>query len=122
MNLPEDTHLAYIVVKDAWYASASIYAGERPSISVMASAKGTGGGVAWEFVVTEYDLDGSSVHLEMFYDSFAAFTEMPEFFTGLQQIGRGDGLAEVRLLLDSLGAVDETDRVSPYPDREPQGN
>ena len=118
MSLPEGTHLAYIVVKDAWYASAAYNRDEKPTVSVMASHED--GGVAWEFAVVEFDLDGPSVHLEMFYDSFAALSEMPEFFAGLQQIGKGDGLAAVVALLDSLGAADETKRVSPYAEHKPQ--
>jgi hypothetical protein len=120
MNLPEGTHLAYIVVKDAYYSSLPHARDERPTVSVMASHED--GGVAWEFAVVEFNLDGPSVHLEMFYDSFAALSEMPEFFAGLQQVGKGDGLAAVVALLDSLGAADETKRVSPYSERKPQGD
>ena len=52
----------------------------------------------------------------MFQDSYAAFTEIAPFFATLAD-QRPTTLDEVRAILDGLGAVDETPRTSPYPDR-----
>lgn len=116
MNLPDDTHLAYIVSHEAWYWDASRVPGENPHLNVSASAKGSGGGVAWEFEVEEVTLDKPTARIKIFEDAFAAFTQVPELFAALAD-GDGSTLAGVRNLLDMLGAVDETERVSPYPGR-----
>jgi len=109
MNLPEGTHLAYIASHEAWYAVPAQVA--HPQLFVMASAEGSGGGVGWEFTVEEYELSGRPVvRVRMFFDSFAAYAQMPEFFAALAEQGESTTLASVRALLDSLGAVDETAR------------
>jgi hypothetical protein len=114
MNLPDDTHLAYTVWHEAWYAEASRTPGEKPHLMVAASAKGSGGGVAWEFQVDGYELGGGRVtRVKMFDDAYAALGQMPEFFEMLAA-QRPVTLTEVRDILHALGAVDETERVSPY--------
>ena len=119
MSMPAGTHLAYIVSHETWYHRAdhvTRQGGETGrDLNVAASAKGTGGGVAWEFMVREYRLiDDLVLHVEMFDDSWAAFTQVPELFTALASQEHGLTLEGLRGLLDGLGAVDETDRVSPY--------
>jgi hypothetical protein len=111
-QLPDDTHLAYVVSHEAWYGTRDIV--RRPQINVAASAHGSGGGVRWEFTVEEVDLGshGKPIRLKIFDDAFAAFAEIPEFFASLNEDGAG-ALDDVRHLLDSLGAVDETERKSP---------
>jgi hypothetical protein len=116
MNLPEDTHLAYTVWHEAWYAAASPIPGEKPHL--MVSAASDGGGVAWEFQIDGYDLSGPVTRVKMFMDSYAAFAQMPEFFAALAD-QRPVTLDEVREILHALGAVDETPRESPYPARNP---
>lgn len=114
MNLPAGTHLAYIVTDEAWYYDRTRWPGDLPHLSVSASAKGEGGGAAWEFQVNERELGGEQVtRVEMFYDAYAAFLQEPELFAALAE-QQPRTLAEVRALLDSMGAVDETDRVNPY--------
>ena len=108
MNLPEDTHLAYSVFHEAWYASVPGNV-RQPEIGVAASAEGSGGGVAWEFAVEEVDLSPTAIRVRVFDDAFAAFAEMPEFFAALAA-EKITTLAQVRELLDRLGAVDETSR------------
>jgi hypothetical protein len=107
-ELPEDTHLTYVVSHEAWYAKQV----DRPQINVMASADG--GGCAWEFTVEEVDLGshGPAIRVKVFDDAFAAFTQIPEFFDDLaaDEIGTLDS---VRALLDGMGAVDETKRTPP---------
>jgi len=111
-QLPDDTHLAYVVSHEAWYGESHIV--RRPQIIIAASAEGSGGGVRWEFTVEEVDLasDGKPIRVRVFDDAFAAFSEIPEFFAALH----GEGVStldHVRTVLDSLGAVDETARKSP---------
>jgi len=116
-KLPEDTHLAYVISHEAWYWSA--LPGRQPEVGVMASAKGTGGGVAWEFYIVEYDFSGSNpIKLGMFNEAFAAFEQIPEFFSALVA-EKISSLEEVVALLRRIGAVDETDRTAPYTERGP---
>jgi len=118
LNLPSDCHLAYIVWQEAWYSQASASLNEHPHLMVSASARGSGGGVAWEFQIDGYELGGSPVtRVKMFEDSYAALTDIPEFFAALAE-ERPVTLDQVRAILDSLGAVDETERVSPYPEHQ----
>jgi len=110
MNLPADTHLAYYVFHEAWYASVD--PSRRPNVMICASAKGAGGGVAWEFEVSEYDLRGPTLRVEMFADSWTAFADLPELFTAMAS-GGISSLDELRNFLDTLGAEDETARSDP---------
>lgn len=107
-TLPDDCYLSYIVGHEAWYALVPGNIVDKPEINVCAS--NTGGGVAWEFSVTEYDQGdhGHPIRVGMFSDSFAAFRQIPWFFEAL-----ADGvttLAQVIAALDAAGAIDETDR------------
>lgn len=114
MNLPDDTHLAYIVSHEAYYWNAAKTPGEKPHLNVQASARGNGGGVAWEFDVSEHFLGNEyCTRIEMFDDAYAAFAEIPEFFV-LMRERRPGTLREVRGILDGLGAADETKRTDPY--------
>lgn len=111
MNLPDDCVLAYYVDDEAWYASVLRQHGpmpyEQPSIAICAQS--TGGGVAWEFVVTEHELSGTTIKLSMFADAFPAISQIPEFFAFLVDQAPTT-LAVVREFLDSLGARDITNR------------
>lgn len=112
MNLPDDTHLAYIVSHEAYYSDSARTPGEKPHLNVQAAA--TGGGVAWEFEVSEWHLDREpSTQIEVFSDAYAAFADIPEFFALMREHSPGT-LREVRGILDSLGAADETKRTDPY--------
>lgn len=118
MNIPEDCHLAYVVSHEAWYWNAAKGTDSKPHLNVQASAKGTGGGVAWEFDVSEHFLGGEyCTRIEMFDDSYAAFADIPEFFALMREHQPGM-LREVRGILDGLGAVDETERNDPYAGRQ----
>ena len=107
MMLPEGVHLAYSVFHEAWYANVPPGV-DRPSIGVTASAEGGGGG-GWSFVVEEADFDDHPISVRLFDDAFIAFAQIPEFFAELAS-GRVKDLQAVGHLLDSMGAVDETDR------------
>lgn len=107
MRLPKDCTLTYIVGYEAWYADANRLTCPNPYLGIHASADD--GGVVWEFEVEEKDLDGPTVRLKMFNDSFAAFEQVPEFFTMLT-LQRPSTLADVRSILHYLGAEDRTER------------
>jgi hypothetical protein len=108
VNIPDDCHLAYIVSHEAWYWAAASTPGEEPHLNVQAAADG--GGVAWEFDVSEYHLGGKlCTRIQMFDDAYEAFAQIPEFFILMREHQPGT-LREVRGLLDGLGAVDETQR------------
>ena len=111
MQLPEGTRFAYIVSHEAYYWDAirTHRADQRPEIIVQASA--VDGGVAWEFTVT--DTNVGSPKLTMFGDSWAAFDQIFEFFSALAALGETPTLAQVREVLDRLGAVDQTERAQP---------
>lgn len=121
MGLPEDCTLTYIISNEAWYTQAA----ERAGLWVHASADG--GGVAWEFGVEEFDLNGPTVQVKLFSDAFAAFTQIPEFFAALAELHDTEHgnrapnvtLGDVRRILDRLGATDRTERVNPYSSRRP---
>lgn len=118
MNISDDCHLAYIVSHEAWYWSAARTPGEKPHLNVQASARGSGGGVAWEFDVSEHELGGKPcTRIEMFDDAYEAFAQIPEFFVLMREHQPGT-LREVRGILDGLGAVDETQRTDPYARRQ----
>lgn len=108
MNLPDGTHLAYIVTHEAYHAKVAVQT-DPPYLMVMASAGG--GAVAWEFAVTDYTsrIGKPTVRLLIFDDAFDAFAQLPEFFCALAS-SRPESLDEVREILDGLGAVDETER------------
>lgn len=110
MALPEDTHLAYTVTHEAWYARS--LPDDRREINITASAPG--GGVAWEFTVEEVDLGshGPAIRVKVFDDAFAAFAQIPQFFANLAG-GKVKTLDEVRDVLRLMGAVDETERRGP---------
>lgn len=113
MELPDDTHLAYTVAHEAWYWRGD----ENDYVMIAASAKGSGGGVAWEFQVEEMELGGKQViRVKVFDDAFAAFADVPGLFAALAD-GRAGTLVTVREVLDDLGAVDETERKSPYAEK-----
>lgn len=112
MNLPDDCELTYVVPAEAWYRDVVVR--DQPSVSIVAAARG--GGCAWEFDVEEHDLNGPSLRLRMFDDSWDAFDQVPEFFAALrEQYPRT--LTGLRQLLDGIGARDATERVNPHAGR-----
>jgi hypothetical protein len=58
--------------------------------------------------VVEHDLYRPALKLGIFDEGWEAFRVLRPFFDGLADVHSLDG---VRALLDSLGAVDETERV-----------
>lgn len=85
---------------------------DPPSIGIMATYPD--GGVAWGFEIEEHDDGGrQSLRLCMFEDSWPALIAIPTFFAVLAR-GAMANLQGVPLVLDRLGAVDETRRQSPY--------
>lgn len=122
-NLPPGCSLAYVVFAEAWYYQHhNELRRERDYIGVMASADPNGSSCAWEFEVEDRsDLRPGTIRLHMFDDSFAALDQIPAFFAALADRQPGS-LAEVREILDEMGARDETARVNPYVSvRGPEG-
>lgn len=116
MQLPEGTHLTYNVYHEAWHWDMSRNHNDSPQIGVVATYPE--GGSAWSFSVVD---DRGSARLNMFYDGWRAFHDVPEFFAGLAELRDNTSLEQVRDLLDRLGAVDTTPRVRPeYLTREQQ--
>lgn len=115
MEMPEGTHLAYVIYHETkWWGQMCRH--DRPNegrrcVQVYASAKGAGGGTAWEFSVIGYDFDRTEKPLRicMFDDAWMAFAQVPEFFAALTD-DTVKRLDDIRALLDQLGAVDETER------------
>lgn len=106
MNLPEGSHFAYIIPHEAYYRD--VVANSQPSIYIMAAANE--GGVMWEFDVEEHRFGGKTVlFLRMFDESWVAFIQIPEFFTMLRE-QRPTSLVKLRVLLNELGAKDNTQR------------
>lgn len=115
-DFPEGCHLAYTVSHEAWYAQA---AGRGDPPTIMVAAAHEGGGVAWEFAVEEHNLGGKTIRVCVFADAHDAFLQIPEFFRELAFLDVCE-LDGVRLVLDGMGAVDETVREMPerYRDAE----
>jgi hypothetical protein len=118
ITMPAGTHLAYTIYHETyWWHGLLRNAGRhllpndgQPCVQISASAKGQGGGCDWEFSVVEIDLGHrKALRLGIFDEGWEAFTLMAPFFAGLAS-GEYPTLGDVRELLDSLGAVDETER------------
>ncbi|GLY32000.1 hypothetical protein [Kineosporia sp. NBRC 101731] len=114
MNLPDDTFLGYLICDEAWYAETLRRTGAaRKYPEIMVSASARGGGCAWEFPIEEFELGGRMVtRARIFNESYVAFQQVPELFELLAE-RRPQTLQHVREILDELGAVDETQRVTP---------
>jgi hypothetical protein len=121
IEMPEGTHLAYYVSHESWWWQQSetvrrAYGG-HPQVSVSASAKGAGGGVEWGFSVVDMSsvIGKPALKLHIYDEGWEAFACMAPFFAALAD--RKDWtLDRVRGVLDSLGAVDETEREDPDAD------
>jgi hypothetical protein len=112
MNLPANTHLAYTVWAECWYSQVPGGPQEHPNLIVSASTAARG--VAWAFQIDGCKFRRSPVtRVTMLPDAYAAFAQVPEFFSALAE-RQPVTLDDVRAILDALGAVDETPRVSPY--------
>lgn len=108
-RVDDDCTLTYTIYRESWYAES--FAGEPDKIGVHATSDG--GGVKWEFAVSEHAFDGSCTKLEMFEDAYAALADVPEFFEALHA-DHPKTLVEVQVILDRIGAQDRTERVSPW--------
>lgn len=113
ITMPEGTHLEYTVYAETyWWQQLSRETrpnGGRPCVQMAAGAN-EGGGVKWEFGVVEHDLGRApALKLSIYDEGWEAFTCMAPFFAALAS-GEVRTLADVRNLLDSLGAVDKTER------------
>lgn len=118
MAVSDDCRFEYIVNHEAWYylpKTDTARAGGSTGRELNIRSAATGGGVAWEFMIQEYSFGNhpDAVRVCIFDDAFAAFTEIPEFFTALRD-EHPTTLAAVRSILDRVGAVDATARETPH--------
>lgn len=113
-GLRDDCYLAYVMSCETFYSDvikpSQHHRSRLAEMTVQAAAED--GGCAWEFTISEWDLGGPTTQVEMFGDSYVAFSEIPEFFAALSEQGP-QSLAHVRVILDKLGAVDRTQRLRP---------
>lgn len=99
--LPAGTHLAYTVYDQAEWG--------RRLLAVEASPQH--GEPAWAFhLLEDQDEDGPVLKLEMLDETWQAFAQIPGFFAALAEGGQKLAFEAVVRVLDSLGAVNETDR------------
>jgi len=118
MKLANGTKLSYHVTEESWYARMPSpgRGGLQPEHpEVFIGAYHPDGSATWEFAVRDHVWRGGghALRLEMFSDSWAALREMPEFFEALSGSDPPSTLDDVKALLDSLGAVDTTERIAP---------
>lgn len=110
-ELPEGAHLAYAClheIRAAWKGP-----GGPQEVSIFGSMKGSGGGQTWSFEVSEHDLGGPCIKVQIYNEMFRAFAEIPQFFAALARNNGINTMAGVLGLLQTWGAVDETPRVEP---------
>ncbi len=105
-SMPDGYTFTYYVPAEAWYADTL---GRIRDDEVCVSAAAETGGVAWEFA---FKMAEHGLRIEMFNDAFSCFAHVPELFTALAD-EQPTTLADVRAILDRLGATDSTPRVKP---------
>lgn len=116
MDLPDGTHLAYVVRDEAkWWRQleeAGSPIDRHRGIDILASYKDNGGGVAWELAVTDREIPAAedALFVDVDCESWRAFTDLREFFDWLAKPGQPLTLLDIRQWLDRHGAVDETSR------------
>ncbi len=106
MNLPESCVL--------W--TRARLQGETPSVYVgvwVTDEAGSYTETLWEFLVEEHHLSGRALCVYLFDSAWPAFAQIPEFFEALSGEDAPRTLADVRAVLDRLGATDVTARTRP---------
>ena len=103
---PPVTAGKYVVDHEDHRRQAARRPNDLPAISATVGS--------WEVLLVDYsgELGEPAIQMEIFDDAFAAFTEIPWFFTTLAT-ERPNTLHQVRTVLDRLGFVDATERVQP---------
>lgn len=103
-----DHRWEYIVSHEAWYAA--VLDDKTRGIDIR-KASAEGGGVYWEFGIRWIPLFGRECpKVSIFDDAWAAFREIPEFFSGLYDMGENAQPDAVTALLDRCGFIDVTER------------
>lgn len=114
--MSKTNRLTYTISHEAWYwDTVPRDNNETAEITVHREALSSGGshdGVHWEFTISWRDLGGVGPcpKVGVFDDAFAAFTEIPEFFAGLEKLTSPIMPEHVVALLDSLDFTDVTER------------
>lgn len=106
-----DHFLGYTLTQEAWWADAVANKDEVLSIALHA----TGGGVTWEFMISDVPLGQgrSALRIGIFDDAWEAFTTCPDLFAGLARLGQDAATEDVVELLDECGFRDVTEREVP---------
>lgn len=118
MTSKDDSDLfrAYVVSDEAWYAQ-HLLPGDQGEIMVQMAS--TGGGAKWEFGIRR--VDGVGFRLEMFADSWVAFTDVPDLFAALAALNEEKpSEQQIRKVLDDHGFQDHTERGAPPGTTPPQ--
>jgi hypothetical protein len=97
--------LTYVLAHEGWWARSTGDAA-RPRVIIS--------GPGWNFTVERVDLGqhGEAIQVTTFSDAFAAFSQLPQFFTMISE-REAETLDAVVLILKELGAVDATPRTRP---------
>jgi hypothetical protein len=114
MHLDPDCFLTFNVNHEEHYYETLKAAGAARGRSVNVHSTSHGGGVAWEFVIEEVELEKGRMctRARIFDDAYAAFTQVPRLFETLAD-RRPTHIEDVVALLRGIGAMDTTDRVDP---------
>lgn len=110
---PEGLALGYSATRETWHHRHSTFPGDVNVLMVGLYGQ-TGGGCRWEFAIDEEDAGGRCLRVKIYDEAWAAFTEVPEFFAALAELGRGAMTEDVVPVLDRLGFRDMTARVNPH--------
>jgi len=105
------TKYTYIVHSRAWYADRAPM--ERDATEeVHVRCEGEGG---WEFSIRLYTLtpDRAAFRIEMFDDTWRAFTDIPNLFQALAELGDDTDMGELEAALTEHGFTDATPTTNP---------
>lgn len=115
MNIEQDMarpERTYIVHSRAWYAeSAKLERDVCEAIHIQYAE----GSRSWEFSILLYKLSPSrsAFRVEMFDDTWSAFTDVPELFRALADRGEDADVGEIEATLTELGFEDVTRTENP---------
>lgn len=116
------TRLNYAVSGEAWYARDNADLVDELRVGRDSyTADGHDDGCCWEFTIRLHHLGTSTaLRVEMFNDSWIAYTEVPALFAALATMSThavGDNrqwtLADIVKVLNECGFTDDTPRTAP---------
>lgn len=100
----------YIVSKEAWWAKANNIEHDELLISIY-KGDDFSNGCWFEFKI---DFKYPGARIVMFHDSWMGFIYLDDLFNRLAHMAKtSPDIKQVKLLLDSLGFIDDTNRENP---------